>query len=231
MPSYGDIQFLMQEANKIMGRTVELPYSANDKKQEFILAVRYENRDDDPNWSLSQVSSAGASTVWNYQSRDLSLICNLIVTASGTDQLEDVIPTSALTGMGGQESMTSGPTKATSGSGTGSGIVFEPPRPGVKATLEGDLKNLQVPNLLQSINLAKMTGRLDVRNRSESAEVYFQEGIPLHCALKEVKGDAALIELITWSLGEFRFWPDEKSADRTINKRLDSMLMEGVALL
>src|ERR1700722_17874094 len=74
MPSYGDIQFLMQEANKILGRWVELPYSASDRKQEYILAVKYDNREEDPNWSLFQVSNQGQTAVWSYASRDLSLI-------------------------------------------------------------------------------------------------------------------------------------------------------------
>ncbi len=233
MPSYGDIQFLMQEANKILGRWVELPYSASDRKQEYILAVKYDNREEDPNWSLFQVTAnAGQTAIWQYASRDLSLITNLIMTSSGGDQLEDVIPSSALMGKASESTM-GGPTGGMGQTATqiGSGIVFDPPRPGAKATLEGDLKNLQVPNLLQSINLAKMTGRLDVRSRSENAEIYFNDGIPLHGALKELKGDNALIELITWANGEFRFWPDERSTERTINKRLDSMLMEGVALL
>ena len=231
MPSYGDIQFLMQEANKIMGRWVELPFSGKDKKQEFILAVKYDKGEDDPNWILFQVTSAGQSTVWQYASRDLSLICNLVNTSTGADQVEDVMPNSAILGKAGESTLGSGTGVSPSAATTSGAIVFEPPHPGAKATLEGDLKNLQVPNLLQSINLAKMTGKLDVRSNSENAEVFFQDGIPIHALLKDVSGDSALVELITWSFGEFRFWPDEKTADRTINKRLDSMLMEGVALL
>lgn len=216
-----------------MGRMVELPYSASDKKQEYILAVKYESREEDPAWTLSQVNNAGQSVLWSYASRDLSLIANLIMTSSGGDQLEDVIPSSALMGKAGESTMSgqTGEMTRPAAQQSGSGITFDPPRPGAKATLEGDLKNLQVPNLLQSINLAKMTGRLDVRSRSENSEIYFFDGIPVHGVLKNLKGDNALIELITWANGEFRFWPDERTAERTINKRLDSMLMEGVALL
>jgi len=231
MPSYGDIQFLMQEANKILGRWVELPYSATDKKQEFILAVKYDNREEDPNWQLFQINNNGQQQVWNYASRDLSLITNLIMSSSGSEQLEDVIPASALMGKAGESSHPAQQKSATSTQTNATGVVFDPPRPGLRATLEGDLKNLQVPNLLQSINLAKMTGRLDVRNRAESAELFFHDGIPLHAKIKDTVGDSAVIELITWSAGEFRFWPDEVTQDRSVNKRLDSMLMEGVALL
>lgn len=242
-PSYGDVQFLMQEAGKIMGRVVELPFSGRDKKQEFILAVRHDNRDDDPNWTLTQITNSGQSTVWTQSSRDLTLICNMIMSASGSE-LEDIMPAAALLGKaatdtsppGGGGSGSTGQHSAVKGSSTttpaiSGAITFDPPRPGAKATLEGDLKNLQVPNLLQSINLAKMSGRLDVRTPLDSAEVYFQDGVPLHAQLKDSSGDGGLIELITWTVGEFRFWPDEQTSLRTINKRLDAMLMEGVALL
>ncbi|MBX9693299.1 MAG: DUF4388 domain-containing protein, partial [Cyanobacteria bacterium] len=94
-----------------------------------------------------------------------------------------------------------------------------------------DLNKLQVPNLLQSINLAKMTGRLDVKTPAAICQIFFQEGIPLHCKLKESTGDISMIELLTWTDGEFRFWPDEKTTERSVNKRLDAILMEGVTLL
>ncbi len=242
-PTYDDITFLMQEGRKMLGKTVELPWATADKKGEYVVSIKYDYEEADPNWIMSQVSSAGNQALWNYQSRDLTLICNLIANSCGGDQLQDLIPSSALFGKT-QEAPTIGvgsgtqitqtgtfPASSTSATTGAVGIVFEPPRPGLKATLEGDLNKLQVPNLLQSIQLAKMTGRLDIRTRTENSEVFFQEGIPLHCKLKEVTGDSALVELITWTSGEFRFWPEEKTGERTINKRLDSALMEGVALL
>jgi GGDEF domain-containing protein len=234
VPSYEDIEFLMQEANKTTGRMVELPWSPPESKQEFLLTVKYDTRESDPFWVLLQVTDSGQQQVWNYQSRDVPLLANIIMSSSGSDQLQDVIPQNAFMGKVADNAM--GPQGATAAPRetktiSTSGISFEPPRPGVKAAMEGDLKNLQVPNLLQSITLSKMTGRLDVRTRSENCEVYFQEGIPLHCLLNNNTGDTAIIELITWQQGEFRFWQDEKCMERTVNKRLDNMLMEGVALL
>lgn len=239
MPSYGDIQFLMQEANKILGRWVELPFAGKDKKLEYIVAVQYVKGQEDPNWQLIEISNSGQSTLWQYPSRDLTLICNMILSGSGADQVEEMIPTGNFSGpnTGNQQhqsDMSSVNLKAVQTSTQNApavGITFEPPRPGAKATLEGDLKNLQVPNLLQSINLAKMTGKLDVRNKSENAEIFFHDGTATHAVVKDVVGDNALVELILWSSGEFRFWPDEKTSERTVTKRLDSMLMEGVALL
>lgn len=255
MPSFGDVQFLQQEAQKMTGRIVELPFSTPDRKMDFVLSVRFESLDvdpeqiQDPEWTLTQYTGGPPKILWKHPTRDLSLMCNLINGAAGGDQLMDAIPQDAMYGgsadpLGGSTgaynpvATADGIKPTSSGAGMSSpttpvdgSIMFEPPRPGLKATLEGDLNKLQVPNLLQSINLAKMTGRLDVKTRSEVCEVYFQEGIPLHCKIKEAQGDNALTELITWTNGEFRFWPDEKTQDRSINKRLDSVLMEGVALL
>jgi GGDEF domain-containing protein len=230
VPNYGELEFLMHEANRTINRMIEQPWSPPDRKAEFLLTVKTESDSSDPTWSLFQISQAGQQEMWRYPTRDLSLVANLVMQASGQEQLQDLVPTTAL--MGKMSSATiEVALPADKAAMREQGIHFPPPRPGAKSTLEGDLKNLQAPNLLQSISLAKMTGRLDVRSAIENASVYFQAGIPLHCTLNDARGDQAFLELITWQNGEFRFWPDETSLDRTINKRLDGMLMEGVALL
>jgi GGDEF domain-containing protein len=230
VPNYGELEFLMHEANRTIGRLIEQPWSPPDRKQEFLLTIRVDSQASDPTWSLYQITNTGQQEVWVYPTRDLSQVTNLVMVASGQDQLQDLVPSSAL--MGKMSSATIEVTlPADKAAAREQQTAFPPPRPGAKSTLEGDLKNLQAPNLLQSISLAKMTGRLDVRSAIENASVYFQAGIPLHCTLNDNSGDSAFLELITWQVGEFRFWPDETTLDRTINKRLDGMLMEGVALL
>ena len=230
VPNYGELEFLMHEANKTIGRLIEQPWSPPDRKQEFLLTIKVDSQQSDPTWSLFQMNNSGQEEIWRYPTRDLSLVTNLVMQASGADQLQDLVPTTAL--MGKMSSATiEVALPADKAAMREQQVNFPPPRPGAKSTLEGDLKNLQAPNLLQSISLAKMTGRLDVRSGVETASVYFQAGIPLHCTLGDARGDMAFLELVTWQNGEFRFWPDETSLDRTINKRLDGMLMEGVALL
>ena len=229
VPNYGELEFLMHEANRTIGRLIEQPWSPADRKMEFLLTIKTESQSSDPTWSLFLMTLAGQEEMWRYPTRDLSLVANLVMQASGQDQLQDLVPNSAL--MGKMSSATIEVQLPADKVAREQATAFPPPRPGAKSTLEGDLKNLQAPNLLQSISLAKMTGRLDVRSAIENASVWFQAGIPLHCTLNDVTGDSAFLELITWQAGEFRFWPDETTLDRTINKRLDGMLMEGVALL
>lgn len=132
----------------------------------------------------------------------------------------------------------------------GTSIVVEPvaeadspfvqPKKSPKATsskmkarpmLEGDLTNLQMPTLLQSINMGKMTGRLDLQSGGETAVIYFKDGTPLHCQLRNSEGEAAIIEAIGWDEGEFRFFMESPHHRETIKKRLDLLLMEGAALI
>ncbi len=90
--------------------------------------------------------------------------------------------------------------------------------------LEGDLTNLQMPTLLQSINMGKMTGRLDLQSGGETAVIYFKDGTPLHCQLRNSEGEAAIIEAIGWDEGEFRFFMEQPHHRETIKSVLTSCL-------
>ncbi|HNM48658.1 MAG TPA: DUF4388 domain-containing protein [Candidatus Obscuribacter sp.] len=234
LPSYTDIQFLHQEAVKVPGRLVEQPFSVTEGSQEYLLAVKFEQEIGLPVWTLTQVSSQGHQVIFQHAESDVSLVANIVMSGCGCDPLGDSL--AADTFMGTDSMSNLKPIGNTSAevptiTGTESAILFDAPRPGMKATLEGDLTKMQAPNLLQSITMSKMTGRLDVKDKGETAKVYFVDGTPMHAELKEVGGDDAVIELITWTTGEFRFWPDETSPHQTVKRRLDAMLMEGVTLL
>jgi len=101
----------------------------------------------------------------------------------------------------------------------------------IKSTLEGDLRNLQVPNLLQSIAMGKLTGRLQIKGRADTAMVFFVDGTPVHATMKGAEGDDALIELIAWDEGQFCFFPEPKSETKTVKKRLEFLIMEGCTFL
>ncbi len=94
-------------------------------------------------------------------------------------------------------------------------------------TLEGDLRNLQVPNLLQAITMGKLTGRLQIQSHNDTAQMFFNDGIPMHCKIKNAEGEAAVVQLIGWEEGKFCFFPEPKTDVKTINRRLDSLIMEG----
>jgi hypothetical protein len=233
VPSPQDVEFLAQEAHKLRGGTVEMPFSVTGGSQEFLISVKVDQSVAyDPIWTLVAVTPSGNQAIFQHPESDMSMVANLIMSGCGCDVLNDIDESfmgassmSNLKAVGSSDSLEV-PTLTTE-----TNPVFDSPRPGIKATLEGDLTKMQAPNLLQSIALSKMTGRLDVKDKNESIRIYFVEGTPTHAEVKDVTGDMALLELITWTAGEFRFWPDETSPTNSVKRRLDAALMEGVTLL
>lgn len=98
------------------------------------------------------------------------------------------------------------------------------------ATLEGNLTEMKTPNVLQSILIAKMTGVLNVSHLEDLVEVFFEEGNPVHAIARECKGEAAIMELLTWEDGHFAFYPNDTTTERTVQKRLQNLLMQSAPL-
>jgi GGDEF domain-containing protein len=236
LPNLTDIQFLAQEAAKRPGGLVELPFSVTEGSQEYWLSVKVEPEISyDPIWTLSLLQKNGHQIVFQHPESDLSMVTNLVMSGCGIDVLNDIeesfMGTSSMSNLKPVSTGSSSSIEAPITTQEGLSPIFDAPKPGVKATLEGDLTRMQAPNLLQSIGLAKMSGRLDVKDKTETIRVYFVEGTAHHAEIKDITGDLALLELITWTTGEFRFWPDETNTQKTIKKRLDAALMEGITLL
>jgi GGDEF domain-containing protein len=99
------------------------------------------------------------------------------------------------------------------------------------ATLEGDVKNIPAAGILQSIMMSQLTGLLSVADESEEIKIYFVDGMPTHGTSIETTGDRTVLEVLTWDKGRFKFFDNERTVERTVSKRMDVLLMEGVTLL
>jgi GGDEF domain-containing protein len=233
IPGFDDIAFQLIEAQRNRGRVIEMPWTSEDRAVSFSLTVKCDSSGD-PEWTLSKGEGPNAKIYWTYPSGDTSLILNLVISECSGAGLTEVMDSSHFAQapkapLGSEDSAVTTPLPQSAG--TNLAMTYEDLTKGkAKASLEGDLTNMQPPTLLQSITLGKQTGRLEVKSSNGTAEVYFADGAPLHAVARDLRGDAALIELILWDEGQFHFYPDERSSEKTINKRLDSLLMEGVAL-
>jgi hypothetical protein len=105
--------------------------------------------------------------------------------------------------------------------------------------LSGNLSELGVCDLFQSISVAKMTGRLDITSGLESLEVFFEDGAPRRASfrsdsmtgpVRDITGEEVLLEGMTWRNGFFQFNAAMKSTERSPMRRLDLLLLEGAAL-
>jgi GGDEF domain-containing protein len=107
-------------------------------------------------------------------------------------------------------------------------------------SLAGDLREINLMGVLQSIAICKMTGRLDVRNFTQQAEIYFADGQLADAKIESVletnsqrseKGEEAVIDVLTWDSGQFSFQHGRRSSNRTIQKMLEQILLEGACLM
>ncbi len=99
-----------------------------------------------------------------------------------------------------------------------------------KPTLAGDLLDMNLPTLVQSIQMNKGTGRLEIETPSGNSFLFFVEGQPVHCVFNDSDGDNAFLELVNVTTGSFKFFKEPKTSEKTILKGLPILLMEGAAL-
>ncbi len=111
-------------------------------------------------------------------------------------------------------------------------IVVPPPKPEVVSRIpkDGDLKDLPMTSLLETIFDDKGTGRLDVRNNDLMATVFIQDGFPVDATAGDVVGDEAMIELLTWQEGTFTFEPRVLRNNHTVYESIESLVKQSKEL-
>ncbi|CAN5497372.1 hypothetical protein BH10CYA1_BH10CYA1_24800 [soil metagenome] len=96
--------------------------------------------------------------------------------------------------------------------------------------LTGSLDLVHVTNLLQSVSLGQMTGRLRIQRPVASVDIYFDGGIPVHAAGTHSTGDECVLQVICWKTGQFHFEPNVTTNEKTINQGINSLMLQGVQL-
>ncbi len=208
MPSVKDLEFAFMEASKLKV-LIEMPWGS-DGPSGYLLTVQAGS--EETVWAMYEGDAANDNPIWKHASRDLGLIHSLIFQSCPDDMVNSASAKS--------------PAQA--------GGAVQPPammQDSSKATLQGRLENMQIATLIQSIQMSKMTGKLQLFDQGIAAQIYFLEGNPVHSSNAEGTGDNAVVEIMTWEQGEFRFFPDELTDERTISRRVDGMIMEGITLL
>ncbi len=98
-----------------------------------------------------------------------------------------------------------------------------------KASFAGNLSDMGVVDLVQTLEMGKKSGalRIDAKN-GQSAAVYFREGKILDCEVGKLCGESAFYKLLNWQEGEFaiEFKPVER--EERIALPTQGLLMEGM---
>ncbi len=207
LPSVKVLEDMRQKAMVNAGALVELPFG--DDAQSFNLTVTRDVTHGSWLWMMYRDDGFNAGLEWSHVTHNADQIYSLISNSNLgfiLNKQVQPLPTSV------QQAHTS--------------VDDNAPKTR-KGTLQGNLKNIQIGNLFQSINMNQMTGRLEILAPHNKAAVFFVDGNPVHAALRGAEGTEAMIQLQAWEDGEFTFYDESVNVTRSIQRGLIGLLMEG----
>lgn len=97
--------------------------------------------------------------------------------------------------------------------------------------LRGSLAQMNVIDLMQSLEMGRKSCMLALTNAGERCEVYFSEGQVTHAAYGDLSGDAAVFKVLRWTSGNFQINFEGKTTQQTTTMNTQGLLMEGLRLL
>jgi len=97
--------------------------------------------------------------------------------------------------------------------------------------LRGSLSQMNVIDLVQSLEMGRKTCLLTLSNEGEKCEMYFSEGQVTHAAYGPLLGDPAVFKVLRWTGGNFQVNFEAKTTQATTNLNTQGLLMEGLRLL
>jgi DNA-binding response OmpR family regulator len=100
-----------------------------------------------------------------------------------------------------------------------------------ESVLRGSLAQMNVLDLLQSLDMGRKTCALTLNNNGEQCKMYFTEGQINHAVYGELKGDPAVYKVLTWTAGTFEIDFAGSSSEQTITQSSQGILLEGLRLL
>lgn len=103
-------------------------------------------------------------------------------------------------------------------------------RPGV---IQGRLEEMNMTDLMQSLEIGQKSCRLVVRKGEEQAELYFAGGQCRDAKIGTHQGDAAVFKVVLWTEGEFEidFNAASASTATTTTRSTTGLLMEAMRML
>jgi CheY-like chemotaxis protein len=101
-------------------------------------------------------------------------------------------------------------------------------RPGV---IQGRLEEMNVTELMQSLDMGQKSCRLAVRRGQEECELFFAAGQCKDARVGDLEGDAAVFEVVTWTEGEFEIDFSGTSPRTTTTRSTTGLLMEAMRLM
>jgi hypothetical protein len=97
--------------------------------------------------------------------------------------------------------------------------------------VRGNLSQMNVIDLMQSLEMGRKSCQLSLSNEGENCEVFFVQGQVKHATYGSLVGDAAVFKVLRWTGGNFQLDFEGKTDKETTQLNTQGLLMEGLRLL
>jgi len=97
--------------------------------------------------------------------------------------------------------------------------------------VRGSLAQMNVIDLMQSLEMGRKSCQLTLTNEGDRCEVYFVEGQVKHATYGSLVGDPAVFKVLRWTGGNFQLDFEGKTDQETTQLNTQGLLMEGLRLL
>jgi CheY-like chemotaxis protein len=97
--------------------------------------------------------------------------------------------------------------------------------------VRGSLAQMNVIDLVQSLEMGRKSCALTLTNKDEKCEMYVSEGQVTHAVYGSLVGDAAVFKVLRWTEGNFQIDFEGKTTEQTTQLNTQGLLMEGLRLL
>ena len=99
------------------------------------------------------------------------------------------------------------------------------------SVLRGTLAQMNVLDLLQSLDMGRKTCALTLSNNGDRCRMFFTDGQINHAEYGNVKGDEAVYKVLSWTAGNFEIDFKGFSKEQTITQSTQGLLLEGLRIL
>ncbi len=97
--------------------------------------------------------------------------------------------------------------------------------------LRGNLSQMNVIDLVQSLEMGRKSCQLTMTNGDDKCELYFAGGQVKHATYGSISGDEAVFKVLRWTDGNFQINFEGKTTQETTTLNTQGLLMEGLRLL
>ncbi len=101
---------------------------------------------------------------------------------------------------------------------------------GAELPESGSLRDTPIKSLIQRFVSSKATGRLLVDQGTVTSEVFFADGEAVHAKSihsiykdRDMTGDAVVVDLLTWTQGDYKFQNGYPAASRTVHSSIEDL--------